>query len=76
MWCQVELEEEKGFKMIAPDKTEAYICAECMNDVLKFIKSGQAEKEKLDTVAPLSTPILFDRKAMKLGERIANKVVS
>lgn len=43
-FCQGDIEDGKAFHMQSPDKTEADICQDCMNDVLKFFNEGGYER--------------------------------
>ena len=47
-FCQTELDDDKDFQVIAPDKTEARFCPDCMADILNLFKSGKAELMKLN----------------------------
>lgn len=51
-YCQDEVPADKDFVVTAPDKTQTHICAECVGDISKFFKSGEAEEKLLEEIAP------------------------
>jgi hypothetical protein len=55
-YCQDGVEDAQAFTISAPDKTSVCVCSSCMDDLKKFFKSGEAEKNHLE---PLVVPSML-----------------
>jgi hypothetical protein len=51
-YCQDNIDPKEDFLIVQPDKVEIHVCSECMGDIIKFFKSGEAENKKIESLAP------------------------
>jgi hypothetical protein len=54
-FCQIEVEDEKAFKITEPTGEETFFCAECASDMVHFITSGEADSRKMEMTEGANT---------------------
>lgn len=56
-YCQDSVGPADDFLIVQPDQTQIHVCSECMSDVIRFFRSGEAEDKKIEALKVPLTPI-------------------